>query len=69
MQKKRSRGRGRREEKSGRREGEEKTRLPDFSRFLEFFIFKAIAAKDWGVGAGWGCALIKRGTKYGKEAK
>lgn len=35
----------------GRREGEEKTRLPDFSRILEFFIFKAIAVKEWGRGA------------------
>lgn len=62
-QKKRSRGRGRWEEKSGRREGEEKTSLPDFSRILEFFIFKGIAVKEWGRGAEWGRALIERGTK------
>lgn len=49
-----------RERKVGR---EEKTRLPDFSRILESFIFKAIAVKEWGRGAEWGRALIERGTK------
>lgn len=51
-QKKRSRGRGRPGREEREKGGRRKTRLPDYSRFLEFFIFKAIAAKDWGARGG-----------------